>query len=287
MVNTHSTSFAIQGLRQACTKSAVDIERALARLDGVVAAQVNYATEHATVVFNPSRISTAALVRAVRESGFDVPCERVVLNVDGFLYASSAHTVERMLERSDGVVRAHVDFKPQQIVLDVIAERVNRSAYEKAIVGLGFHILEQPSPNPTRDLQIRTLGIVVLASLSLISAGAHVGLVTADLLNAPLWVMAISVVAAYGIAWRSYYLALDVGRRGGFDRGVLVASIASASLLVGLLSAWLDPQSAFTLSCFVISIVLTTAWFVTRTIKSIVQHDRRQSIWTRINADER
>ncbi|CAG0948208.1 partial Copper-exporting P-type ATPase, partial [Anaerolineae bacterium] len=263
-MSTQRISFAIQGMRQACVKCAVDIERALTQVNGVVAAQVNYAAERATVVFNPSCVSTATLVRAVRESGFDVPRERIVLNVDGLLYASSAHTVERILERRAGVVQARADFKTQQIRLDVIAERVNRCDCEKAIANLGFCARVKPALNVRRDFGIRVLLLVVLALLSLLSAGAHAGLLKAGILHAPLWVMAISVVVAYGIAWRFYYLAFMVARRGEFDRGVLIALISSISLLVGLLLALFYANSAITTGSFVGAIALTTGWYVTR-----------------------
>ncbi len=268
-MSTQRISFAIQGLRQACAKCAVDIERALTQVNGVVAAQVNYAAERATVVFDPSCVSTAALVRAVRASGFDVPREQIALNVEGLLYASSAHTVERILERRAGVAQARACFKTQQILLDVIIERVNRCDCEKAIANLGFRARAKSMSNGRRDFGIRALLVVVLALVSLIGAGAQTGLLKAGILFAPLWVMAISIVAAYGIAWRFYYLAFNVARRGEFDRGVFIALIASASLLVGLLFALFFANHAITTGSFVIAIALTTGWFVTRAITSI------------------
>ena len=68
-------SFALQGMF--CANCAITIERVLTRLDGVVAARVNYATEHATVLFDPARASVAMLARAVRGAGFEVAIERV------------------------------------------------------------------------------------------------------------------------------------------------------------------------------------------------------------------
>jgi len=66
-------SFALQGMF--CANCAITIERALTRLDGVVTVRVNYATERATVLFDPTRASAATMARAVRRAGFEVAIE--------------------------------------------------------------------------------------------------------------------------------------------------------------------------------------------------------------------
>ena len=74
-MNTQQISFALQGMF--CANCAITIERALTRLDGVVTVRVNYATERATVLFDPACASMAMIARAVRGVGFDVAIERV------------------------------------------------------------------------------------------------------------------------------------------------------------------------------------------------------------------
>jgi Cu+-exporting ATPase len=55
-----------------CAACARTIERTLQALPGVEAAGVNYATERATVRFDPESVGLEALVRAVRDVGYDV-----------------------------------------------------------------------------------------------------------------------------------------------------------------------------------------------------------------------
>ena len=52
-----------------CASCANRIERRLNRLDGVTAT-VNYATERASVDFDPARVGPAALVDAVEAAGY-------------------------------------------------------------------------------------------------------------------------------------------------------------------------------------------------------------------------
>lgn len=72
-MSTQQISFAIQGMT--CARCAGQIERALTQLDGVIAAQVNYATERATVRYATSRITPAALIRTVIREGFQAQLE--------------------------------------------------------------------------------------------------------------------------------------------------------------------------------------------------------------------
>ena len=56
-----------------CASCAANVERALKRVDGVRAANVNLATSRATIMFDPRRVDAGRLVRAVRDAGYDVP----------------------------------------------------------------------------------------------------------------------------------------------------------------------------------------------------------------------
>ena len=55
-----------------CAACAANIERALKKLPGIGAAGVNYATNRATVTFDPSVLTVPAIVEAIRDVGYDV-----------------------------------------------------------------------------------------------------------------------------------------------------------------------------------------------------------------------
>jgi len=55
-----------------CTNCAMTIERTLKRLDGVVDASANFATERASVEYLPGVVSLAAIQQAIRDVGYDV-----------------------------------------------------------------------------------------------------------------------------------------------------------------------------------------------------------------------
>lgn len=76
-MSTRQITFPVQGMTG--VRCAEKIEAHLTRVEGVAAARVNYATEHATITYDPARTRTNALVSAVRAAGFDTPLERTTL----------------------------------------------------------------------------------------------------------------------------------------------------------------------------------------------------------------
>jgi len=55
-----------------CAACAANVERALRKLPGIGEAGVNYATNRATVTFDPSVLNIPAIVEAIRDVGYDV-----------------------------------------------------------------------------------------------------------------------------------------------------------------------------------------------------------------------
>src|SRR5262245_54306404 len=53
-----------------CASCARRVERALSRTPGVLAANVNLATEYATVIFDPTTAGDAQLIAAVERAGY-------------------------------------------------------------------------------------------------------------------------------------------------------------------------------------------------------------------------
>jgi copper chaperone CopZ len=72
-MKTRQISFLVEGMY--CARCAVELERALAVLDGVFAAHVNYASERAIVLCDPARVKLDALANAVVSAGFAIAAE--------------------------------------------------------------------------------------------------------------------------------------------------------------------------------------------------------------------
>ena len=109
-MNTRQITFPIRGMRHAsCTEN---IQIALSRVEGVVSARANYATERAAVIFNPSRARATTLVDAVRAAGYDVPLERA---------AFSLRALSRLHIAREDIIDARFDWRSRRVEIEWLA----------------------------------------------------------------------------------------------------------------------------------------------------------------------
>ncbi len=266
-MSTQSLSFAVRGMREECPRSAVEIERVLTQLDGVIAAQVNYATEQARVVYDPSRVTGLKLVSAIRSIAFDTPLEHLTLRSGDLLYATSARTVERLLQAAAGVVHVTADVAAMTLHVEAFPQSHHAQPLEDAMEGLGLSVDQAGSANARALFLFRLLILAAIELLALWSAGAHAGILLAPgSLHAPLVVVIVSLVALFGAGWPFYRFAFDAALHGEFDAGVMVALFAMLSALGGLPVGILLPSPWWIDLGFLISTTLTVAWFLYRAI---------------------
>jgi Cu+-exporting ATPase len=266
-VSTESISFPIRGMREACPKCAVEIERVLTQLDGVVAAQVNYATERARVVYDPARVTAPRMVSAIRSIAFDTPLEHQTLCSGDLLYASSARTVEKLLQQAEGVVHVSVDLAARKLALELFSEYGHVDPPVHFMGGLGLKMDQKGSADARSLFVFRSSILVVIELLALWSAGAHAGvLLSPSSLHAPLVPLLISLVALFGAGWPFYRLAFNAALQGEFDASVMVALVASLFALAGLPIAILSPARWLADIGFLLATTMTTGWFIARAL---------------------
>ncbi len=108
--STRQITFPIRGMRHpGCTEN---IQIALSGVEGVVSARVNYATERAAVICNPSRTRAAMLVDAVRAAGYDVPLERA---------AFSLRALGRLCIAREDITDARFDWSSRRVEIEWLA----------------------------------------------------------------------------------------------------------------------------------------------------------------------
>lgn len=131
-------SFKIEGMT--CAACANRVEKALQRLDGVVSAVVNLATEEARVEYRPGQITAAELYAAVERAGYRaVPkIQKLELRIEGMTCAACASRVERSLQAAPGVreavvnlntERASIEYDPAQADVHQLLAAVEKAGY--------------------------------------------------------------------------------------------------------------------------------------------------------------
>ena len=124
-----------------CAACTAAIEKALRNLDGVTAAFVNLGTEMASVEYNPEKLSLADLEKAVRDAGYDVIDEKVVLKIGGMVCAMCVGALEIALKKLDGVVEVRVNLASEKAYITFNARMVGLEEMKKAIVDTGYEFL--------------------------------------------------------------------------------------------------------------------------------------------------
>lgn len=294
-MSTRQISFAIQGMY--CAKCALKIETAFAQLDGIIAAQVNYASERAAVVYDPGRVHSAAMIGAVRSVGFNTPLQQVTLNVRDLIYASSARTVERVLRRAEGVTDVSADLRTGRVTVTALPERASRDYFQVLLTWLGFRGVdnerisraatrpaardirssESPVSNAAAGFVIRCLLLIGAAIMLIMGALNDLGFFSGATelpfpqtprdLGAPFWVIALAAIALFGAGAPFYRRAFAVLAYGEFDLSVLIALAASVTFLGGLVFALILPnRQAAGVWSFTFATILIAGWFSARAL---------------------
>lgn len=264
-MKTREISFTIQGMRDACIHCAITIERALTRLDGVIAANVNYAAERAIVVYDPRRVSGRMLVSVVRSEGFDVPLQRITIHVDDLLYATSPRIIENVLGRVEGVADVELDLRDEQITVDTFGKPATLSGFARVLGRLGFHTRATPGSHHAWGFVLRTFLVALLALIVIVSASEHAGWIPeTSVLHVPFIAIVISFFALIGAGLPFYRVAGDAFLQSEFDAGILIALVSAASFLIGVPLALVAPTAWLTGIAFVVATTLLAGWFSAR-----------------------
>lgn len=134
----------------ACTSA---IEKSLMSLDGVNAAEVNLATEIASVTYDPQRLKLIDLEKAVRDAGYEVIDEKKVLKIGGMVCAMCVGALEIALKNLDGVVDASVNLASEKAYVTYNPRMVSIKDFKKAIEETGYQYLGVAGEETAVDLE--------------------------------------------------------------------------------------------------------------------------------------
>jgi Cu+-exporting ATPase len=233
-----------------CANCSATIERNLKKMDGVTAANVNYATEKATIVYDPSLLSEDLIFSKIEDVGYGVRSAKVELPITGMTCANCVATVERTLNKKvPGVISANVNFATEKATVEYIPGQVTRAEMVAAIERAGYGVIkadageledaeqaarEEEIRDQTRKLWVGILFTVPLFALSmardfgLLGEWAHQSWVN--------WFMlALATPVQFYTGWDYYVGAYKSLRNGAANMDVLVVMGSSTAYLYSIL----------------------------------------------------
>jgi Cu+-exporting ATPase len=175
-------SLPVEGMT--CASCVGRVEKVLAALPSVAAANVNLATERAEVTFRgPSDLTGVAL--AIESAGYAIPEETTELAIEGMTCASCVGRVEKALKAAHGVLKASVNLATERATVRHLAGVVTSASLEEVVRNVGYEarrVGAEPATDRERESRereyrslTRSLGLAAILTLPVfaLEMGSH------------------------------------------------------------------------------------------------------------------
>lgn len=246
--------FGIEGMT--CASCVRRVEKAIAAAPGVIAANVNLATERAEVVFS-GEPDVAKVLTAVAAAGYQPRGEMVELAIKGMTCASCVARIERALKAVPGVSSANVNLATEWATVDFTAGAVDGAALEAAVAAAGYEARQIVSDRAferdvdNRQAEIRALGralaiaAVFTLPIFILEMGSHL------IPSFHHWVMGtfgiwswrlqfvLTTIVLFGPGLRFFTKGLPALFKGAPDMNALVAMGAGAAWVYSVIATFL------------------------------------------------
>ncbi|MFN8442188.1 MAG: heavy metal translocating P-type ATPase [Caldilineaceae bacterium] len=190
-----------------CANCANTVARNLKRLSGVSDASVSYASERATVSYDPTQVQPTQMLDKLVEVGYGAAVAEVDLPISGMTCNNCAATITRTLNRLDGVIeanasyaseRAHVRYLPSMVELPDLKRAIRDAGYKVIEVEGGSEEAQVDAEQAARNAEIAdkrrklTIGAILSAIIMALSMGEMIGGSIGQALDFPgrLWLVA-------------------------------------------------------------------------------------------------
>jgi Cu+-exporting ATPase len=125
-----------------CANCARTVERTLGKTEGVSEASVNYATERATVTFDPATVKVTDMLQRVEKAGYGVAQATMDLPITGMTCASCVRNVERAVNKVPGILSVNVNLATEKASVTYLPGSVRRGDIIKAVEAAGYGVLD-------------------------------------------------------------------------------------------------------------------------------------------------
>ncbi|HZK41226.1 MAG TPA: HAD-IC family P-type ATPase, partial [Atribacterota bacterium] len=141
MALDHRKKIKIKISGMTCAMCAATIEKSLINLNGVINAQVNLGNESVAVEYDFLKLKFTDLDKAIRDAGYQIINEKVVLKIGGMTCASCVKTIENSLLRLDGTVEVNIDLAGEKAIVIYNPNIVTQDDMRKTIEETGYQFL--------------------------------------------------------------------------------------------------------------------------------------------------
>ena len=240
-------------LGMTCANCVASVERNSKKVDGVTDAIVNYASEKVTFTYDPDisdpKTVTANVIERVQRAGYEIPTATTELPLLGMTCANCANTIERRLNKVDGVLEASVNYANEKATVTFAPGAVTRPELVAAVRKAGYDVVEVEGDDQLEDAEAMArqaeikhqekrfiVGLIFSLPLFLLSMSRDFGLLGhwshAAWVNWLFWGLATPV--QFYVGWDYYVGAYKSLRNGSANMDVLVAMGSSVAYIYSI-----------------------------------------------------
>jgi len=125
-----------------CASCVNRVEKALKKVPGVSAANVNLSSEQAAVSYDSAQVAPSQLREAVERAGYGVITDQIDLPITGMTCASCVNRVEKALKKVPGVLDASVNLSSEQASVTYVPTSTGWNELKAAVERAGYGVIE-------------------------------------------------------------------------------------------------------------------------------------------------
>jgi len=250
-----------------CTTCAATIQKGLAETPGVEQADVNFASEKASIEYDPSKVDLSKIKSTIAQLGYGTATRKSIFPVSGMTCASCVARVEEALSSVPGVISATVNLASEKATVEYI-EGTELTSLRRAVKEAGYELgpeaetLEDVTTAAQREIRMVRNRFILAASLGLAIFILSWSPTFAGKLYL-LWALATPV--QFWAGWRFYLGAWGALRHRTADMNTLIAvgtSVAYIYSMIAVLSprlftvGGLEPHVYFDTAAVIIALIL-------------------------------
>jgi len=250
-----------------CTTCAATIKKGLSQTPGVEQADVNFASEKASIEYDPKKVDLARIKNTVSQLGYGVATRKSIFPVSGMTCASCVARVEEALSSVPGVISASVNLASEKATVEYL-EGTGLADMRRAVKDAGYELgpevqaLEDVATTAQREIRVLRNRFIIAAILtaSIMALGWGPSFVGKSYL---LWALATPVQFWAGL--RFYRGAWGALKHRTSDMNTLIAVGTSVAYFYSMIAVIfpglfatgvLEPHLYFHTSAAIITLIL-------------------------------
>jgi len=259
-----------------CTTCAATIQKGLAKTPGVEEAKVSFASEKASVEYDPAKVDLAEIKNTISQIGYGVATRKSIFPVGGMTCASCVARVEKALLSVPGVISASVNLASEKATVEYtegtdiadLRQAVKEAGYE---LGSEAETLADVATATQREFRALRKRLILAAALALPIFA--LSMLVPYFIGKPYLLWALATPVQFWAGWRFYRGMWGALRHRTADMNTLIAVGTSAAYLYSMIAVLfpalfatggLEPHLYFDTSAMIITLILLGRFFEAR-----------------------